>query len=448
MAQSVYFTSLGIENVRCFGDTQELDLTVDRRRPAQWTLILGDNGVGKTTLLQCLAWMRLIPGKYDPALFDEDNAFLERLLPNNRRGNLGLVAKMSIGSSLSSINPMKQAASRGRSVITGLSILVDSEGNLSSKSAKKPRLFEESLVIAYGANRQLGFQNLKKKELLDPIGSRLADNTELYDLEEMLGNLHYGAETKAAPERDRLDLKRLKEVLAKILPEDTDPDAIQIFAPDSLGRGGLSGVYLETFTGSVSLSELSFGYRTTLAWTADLAWRLLREYPDSKNPFAEPAVVLIDELDLHLHPRWQLGIMKDLSVIFPGTQFVATSHSPLLAQVAEDANFVLLNKRGDDRTVEIINEPTVVRGWRVDQILTSDLFGALGGRSPHIELLFTRRDELLTKLSRSADEEAELGHLRAQIAELPTAQFPDDQKAMDSIREAAALLKKHSVGLE
>ncbi len=84
----------------------------------------------------------------------------------------------------------------------------------------------------------------------------------------------------------------------------------------------------------------------------------------------------------------------------------------------------------------------------MDQFLTSDLFGCLDARSPEIEGLFVQRDELLAKPSRSADEEAKLDSLRAHIAELPTAQFPSDQKAMDSIREAAALLKKHSVGLE
>ena len=58
---AVYFSSLEIENVRCFGDSQRLNLTAADGRPARWTLILGDNGVGKTTLLQCLAWMRLLP---------------------------------------------------------------------------------------------------------------------------------------------------------------------------------------------------------------------------------------------------------------------------------------------------------------------------------------------------------------------------------------------------
>ena len=56
----VYFKSLSLTNVRSFGEMQQLDMTDTDGRPAQWTLILGDNGVGKTTLLQCLASMRPI----------------------------------------------------------------------------------------------------------------------------------------------------------------------------------------------------------------------------------------------------------------------------------------------------------------------------------------------------------------------------------------------------
>jgi hypothetical protein len=280
--------------------------------------------------------MRLEPifGPGEPAihsiLFDQDNEFLERLLPVGRKGDRSLSARVTIGSSLFSVDGSKKAASRGRSVKTDLSIHVDSKGKLENRNSSiRPNVYEDSLIVAYGANRERGFQNLNNSDLEDPIGSRLARQTVLYDVEEMLSNLHHASETNEDSDRDQKDLKQLKTVLTKILPGDEEPDAIQIFAADPLGRGGPSGVNLKTFSGLVPLSGLSLGYQTTLAWTADFAWRLLRKYPESKNPFAEPAVVLIDEIDLHLHPRWQLGIMEKLSGIFPATQFIATSHSML-----------------------------------------------------------------------------------------------------------------------
>jgi predicted ATP-binding protein involved in virulence len=152
--------------------------------------------------------------------------------------------------------------------------------------------------------------------------------------------------------------------------------------------------------------------------------------------------VLIDEIDLHLHPRWQLRIIDDLSAIFTSTQFVATAHSPLMVQVAETANLALLRSRESD--VQIVNDPEVVRSWRVDQILTSELFDLPRTRNEKTERLFARSDELVDKASRTRSEEAELKRLRVEIAKLPTAQDPNDQKAMDFIREAAALLKKQS----
>ena len=84
----IYISALELENVRCFGRRQTLFLTDQDGNPVQWTLILGDNGVGKTTLLQCLAWMR--PDRSDdekreraslvPALSGEENSTLKSLI--------------------------------------------------------------------------------------------------------------------------------------------------------------------------------------------------------------------------------------------------------------------------------------------------------------------------------------------------------------------------------
>lgn len=180
-----------------------------------------------------------------------------------------------------------------------------------------------------------------------------------------------------------------------------------------------------------------------MAWVADLAWRLLEHYPKSQNPLEEPAVVLIDEIDLHLHPRWQLRIMDDLSAVFPATQFIATSHSPLMVQVAAKANFALL--RRNNTYVEIDNDPRRVMSWRVDQILTSDLFGMPSARNEQTEGLFAKRDELAINPSRSLEEDAELERLYVEISKIPSAGDPQDQKAMELIREAAALFEQHGI---
>jgi predicted ATP-binding protein involved in virulence len=107
----------------------------------------------------------------------------------------------------------------------------------------------------------------------------------------------------------------------------------------------------------------------------------------------KPRLYLVDEIDLHLHPKWQRKLIVDLTKHFPNTQFIATAHSPLVVQAAENANIALLKRNGDH--VEIINNPEEIRGWRIDQILTSDLFGLESAWSPQVEAIFNRKEELL-----------------------------------------------------
>ena len=468
---SLYFSSLQVDNVRCFGDSQRLNLTAADGRPARWTLILGDNGVGKTTLLQCLAWMRLLPegdsesskttadngatnvpflvkGELYSALNFEENSILDGLLRLGSASRLVLSGELSPGGTLSPTreNPKKKSVPP-KTVKVRAQLDFDAKRHLEKFSGTNPKIerhfeceFHVPLVVAYGANRQCGAKNLSNDNLDNPIASRLSELTELYDVEQILSDLYFSSEVNGSKSPEAKYLGRLKGALSKILPGEHKPDDIQIHPPDVLDLGKPSGLCLNSFSGLVPISALSLGYQTTLAWAADLAWRLVKHFPASADPLAEPAVVFIDEIDLHLHPLWQLRIIDDLSATFPGAQFIATAHSPLIVQVAESANLVLLRKR--IRDVEIVNDPEVVRSWRVDQILASELFDVPRARDKQTERLFQRRDALVDKSSRSAAEEQELEGLRTKIAALPTARDPADQKAMELIREAAALLKK------
>ena len=125
----------------------------------------------------------------------------------------------------------------------------------------------------------------------------------------------------------------------------------------------------------------------TFEKACDIASKMMEQYPNSDNPLKEPAIILIDEIDLHLHPKWQRTVIDKLSQHFPKAQFIATSHSPLIVQAALDkkANIVVCRKEGDK--VVIDNNPDEVKGWRIDQILTSDLFELSSSKSISFEQL-------------------------------------------------------------
>ena len=89
---------------------------------------------------------------------------------------------------------------------------------------------------------------------------------------------------------------------------------------------------------TVAVRQLSDGERGTLALVLDLTRRLAQANPEMDDPAAEAeAVVLIDEIDLHLHPKWQRQIVRNLTAAFPRCQFIATTHSPqVIGEVEHD----------------------------------------------------------------------------------------------------------------
>ena len=449
----IYFSSLELENVRCFGERQVLQLADDQGQPVQWTLLLGDNGIGKTTLLQCLAWMRPVPylgtgeeedtpKEIQPALTDEENDVLASLLRAGSKVTLELKASATIGRSLPGDDTVQSACEpRGGSIETGIS-MVGEDGRLQKLDPYRVAYENDDITLiepplfAYGAARHMGKSNLDNKELADPLASLFSSSIELYDAEERLLELDYLA---LKNERHENRLQKIKQVFAAILPDVSGESSIQILGPktrEDFGEAG--GVRFTTPYGDVPLSGLSLGYQTTLAWVLDLAIRLNKYYPENDNPLAEPAIVLVDEIDLHLHPRWQRQIVADLTQHFPRTQFIATAHSPLIVQSATDANLVVLHE--EDGQVKIENWPHFEEGWRADQILTSKLFG-IHPRSPPIEKLINERYGLLDKTERTPEEEQRLRELDEELDNLPTGSRHEDNEAMEIIRKAAAHIK-------
>jgi energy-coupling factor transporter ATP-binding protein EcfA2 len=449
-----YFLSLELENVLCFKTPQKLDLSDENGLPAQWTVILGDNGVGKTTLLRCLAEMepRPLPSSREVAsnsiprlFFAEENNVREHAL---RAYTANFVVKFAYGSVLNNGEQSLGGQSLTRSIsdpdsyfvkATQKSTPVFQDGYFRIVGPTCEAFGEAKLLglkcYAYGANRRMGKTSLSEALSADSCASLFSDDEALINSEEWLLRADYAVARSAPNNTARLEERfhLIQDTLRQLLPDVSD---IRIALADD--GHPLPVAEFQTPYGWVPLKRLSLGYKTVIAWIVDLAARLIDRYPHSKDPLSEPAVVLVDEIDLHLHPKWQRTIMSFLTQRFPNTQFIVTAHSPLVVQAAGNANIVLLRREGNH--VVIDNDPEIIDNWRVEQILAS-VFELPSPHSPAIEPLIERRRKLLAKPKLTAKDQQELEKLEVQIGTLPTAESPEDIRAMDIIRKAAKLLE-------
>ena len=455
----IYFKKLVFENIHSFSERQELMLVDENDRPARWTLILGDNGVGKTTLLQCLTYMRPVfneapddddggppPKSIEPELARvNDNNTIKELVRSPGDIEARLEAQLSFGAALSdSKQPNKNGISTSVMIKRAGDNMAGFEADGEcSKTGEKPD--HEPLVLAYGAGRHPASPNQNRKRVfcddtiaIDPVASLFEIEAPLCNVESLLYRLEFHSMKNNSKATEQL--RNLKCLFADILPDIENPDDIKILGPPNpILPHGETGIQVTTPYGTVAIGQLGFGCQTMLAWIADIALRLHDYYPATLNPLHEPAIVIVDEIDLHLHPRWQRKIREHLIKHFPNIQFIATTYSPSMAQTFLRDRLAVLKRVGDH--TEIINDPVVVADWRLDQVVTSDLFDLPSARPPDVEKYLARRQELVEKNNRSDDEEKELRELDRRAAELPTANSPEDQEAMDLIRHAAKVIQ-------
>jgi len=291
---------------------------------------------------------------------------------------------------------------------------------------------------AYGAGRRTGHTHLKQKPLDDPTATLFSDEATLRSAEEWLLQADYAA-SKSKKDWYRRVRDQVEDLLLAILP---DVEAVRFTQPK--GKRPTTRVEFKTPYGWVLLHAISYGYQTLLGWMVDFASRMVERYPDSPDPLAEPAVVLVDEIDLHLHPKWQRIVMGYLSKRFPNTQFIASAHSPLIVQAAPtvNANIAVLRREGDH--VVIDNDVEAIRGWRIDQIVASDLFDLPTARPAEFDEALKRRTQLLSKGRLSKADRKELAELEKQIGQLPAGENTGDSREMMALaRDTIDMLKKH-----
>lgn len=133
----------------------------------------------------------------------------------------------------------------------------------------------------------------------------------------------------------------------------------------------------------VPFSALSDGFRAYIGWIGDLLYHMCHCCPDGKDLVDHQGIAMIDDVDMHLHPEWQLVVLPTISQALPQLQFLCTTHSPIVAGTVESANLFLVVPDGDDKTASVLATPELeIHGLTADQILTSSHFGLVSTRAP------------------------------------------------------------------
>jgi len=165
---------------------------------------------------------------------------------------------------------------------------------------------------------------------------------------------------------------------------------------------------------SLTVNQLSDGEKCLMAMVGDLARRIAIANPRRQNALAGEGVVLIDEIDLHLHPKWQRMVVPQLLDTFPNCQFIISTHSPHVVTHIKPNNLFLLRETADGIVAE---RPSESYGKNVDRVL-QDLMGLETTRPDKVNVELRRLYEQIDQ-AKFSDAHQTIQDLKKEIGDDP-----------------------------
>lgn len=343
---NVKIRNISLKSYKCFEEVT-LNCAKDDNSVFQWTVLLGNNNTGKTSLLKAIANLRPIQYRDIKSSNTQDKSSDTTLYESAPAGFLD----------------RDFLADSGKDTLVRCTITDDkTEKWLYSKaiaSASESLIMHEFCIYGYGVSRYPSKTSLSDSICSD-CSSLFSQDQRLINIEEWLMQMDYSAKSNNPLASGRL--AKIRELLcSNLFPEILD---FKFESTDTLHNYTL----FLTKDGWFRYTELGYGYQSMLSWVVDLCKRMFERYPNSEHPLEESAIVLVDEIDLHLHPKWQRDIISFLSRSFPNIQFIVTTHSPLVIQSMDEVNLYVLHRQGDKVVVEH-SDYTNFKGWTVEEIL-------------------------------------------------------------------------------
>jgi predicted ATP-binding protein involved in virulence len=429
-------------HIQNFRGIEDLEINLHK----QFNLLIGENGSGKTAILEALtvaigSYFSGIPGVQSRHIRNSDIRYFKSLEGSYEYTSTTRVEVLKAFVNDKEIGWYKERNGVGGSNIMGnrspIRILSEDINNSIKDSKRTTKI--DLPVLAYYSTARLwkeGRENKKEEEkevFLKTLPTRYRGYKDALEIKSTFKIMLEWFKSKfydnAFNEKSTFQLECVRDVIIQNIPG--AKNVKWVFDKDQIQT-----LYI-VFDNEqeTPFHFLSDGYKNLLAIFADLAYRCVTLNPhyEKEANLKSEGVVLIDELDLHLHPRWQQDVVKNLKKTFPKIQFVATTHSPFILQEMEDnevfkinstADNILLALRGLNRLgVEDIAEDIqgvdtpYMSSKREDMFKAAEEYYKLldsTEKETNIERLQALKDELDSKLEKYSDDVAYYAFLKQE----------------------------------
>lgn len=404
----MYINSLKIKNLRCFSEVK-FELQHAGKTPPDGktlkfpniNLLLGNNGSGKSSILKALAMASLAP-----VLKGGSGLTLYRMVRSTSPDEKQPAdAELHAEVILHEQDLDKKESAKAPQTIEMASAIrrmghIEELEMLPSKGKLPFGIYEDDspafLVVGYGVNRKVeetvnfGFKEKARRRRLryQRVASLFEDNYGLVPLQSWLPDLQ-----KSNPGR----FKQVINLINRIAPDDME------FS----GKFFEDEFYFNFRKTEMPFGSLSDGYRHFIGWIADLLYHICMGAPSGKKLVDNRGLVLVDEIDLLLHPEWQRTVLQSLSEYLPNMQFVFTTHSPIVASSVESEN-ILVMEEAEDGSAKVKQYDENIYGATADQVLLSSFFGLKTTRPES----FVKSMEEISDKALEGDPDASLNFLR------------------------------------
>ncbi len=414
----MFLKKIHLQNFKCLANI-ELSFEKTSSQNRQWTLVLGENGTGKSNVLKAIALVTCGSNALGELLGETDSWI--------RNGTDKCQIDAVLGTKKGEIRAISLVINRK-----------DNYSDIISNNRESLRLIDEAIdyadrnyfIVAYGAGRRLPSENFPNFEK-SSNGNRSANVRSLF-------NSAYSLNPLTSWIID-LDYRSGEEGIAIV------KEALDDFLPSATFHSidkSKKQVLFQTVDGIVPLDYLSDGYQNMAAWIGDLLYRITETFRDYNNPLSARGVLLIDEIDLHLHPSWQRKLIDFITRKLPNFQVIATSHSPLTAQQADEGELYAL-KRNDTNQIVLVPFVGIPKNLLINQLLMTPVFGLETDESLEIEQSKAAYTELKNRDSISEEENQQLRILEKKLkTSLPKRAMPKvSEENLDLLSRLEANLK-------